>query len=315
LEIALCEDVMQEWIQNIFGNTVNPIAAYIIIFMIIVLAIYILVRIARRLLGGTFVAGGKSRHLRLAIMDATPVDSHRRLVLVRRDDVEHLILIGGPTDVVVEQNIKLSTQTSPRQEPAPISTPNPALMAAPMPAAERIEAPVVAAISQPVAAAPAVRQYAPPPIMPRPIQPVTHAPVRPVATVTPRSEPRSVETRPIEPRPMEPRPIAPNTFSQTPIAQRPADVRPVATPSGSVERDFVPLVPKREPVIAASAAVAANAAATHQEPIKPISLEDSLLVDLSNDIDNATNDVDEISLEDEMEGLLASLDTKNDRIG
>jgi hypothetical protein len=42
-------------------------------------------------------------------MDATAVDSHRRLVLVRRDDVEHLILIGGPTDVVVEQNIRLQT--------------------------------------------------------------------------------------------------------------------------------------------------------------------------------------------------------------
>lgn len=307
---------MQEWIQNIFGNTVNPIAAYIIIFVIIVLAIYILVRIARRLLGGTFVAGGKSRHLRLAIMDATPVDSHRRLVLVRRDDVEHLILIGGPTDVVVEHNIKLSTQTSPRQEPAPMSAPNPAPMAGPMPAAERVEAPVVAATSQPVASPPAVRQYAPPPIMPRPVQPVAPAPVRPVVTMTPRSETRPVETRPIEPRPTEPRPIAPNTFSQSPIAQRPADVRPVAAPSVNIERDFVPLVPKLEPTIAASAIVATNAATTYQEPTKPLSHEDSLLVDLSNDIDNATsNDVDEISLEDEMEGLLASLDTKNDRIG
>jgi hypothetical protein len=35
------------------------------------------------------------------------VDSHRRLVLVRRDDVEHLLLIGGPTDVVVERDIRM----------------------------------------------------------------------------------------------------------------------------------------------------------------------------------------------------------------
>ena len=40
-------------------------------------------------------------------MDAAAVDSQRRLVLVRRDDVEHLILIGGPTDVVVERDIRL----------------------------------------------------------------------------------------------------------------------------------------------------------------------------------------------------------------
>jgi hypothetical protein len=38
-------------------------------------------------------------------MDSATVDTRRRLVLVRRDNVEHLILIGGPSDVVVEQNI------------------------------------------------------------------------------------------------------------------------------------------------------------------------------------------------------------------
>src|SRR5262249_49192395 len=33
------------------------------------------------------------------------IDSRRRLVLIRRDNVEHLLIIGGPSDVVVEQNI------------------------------------------------------------------------------------------------------------------------------------------------------------------------------------------------------------------
>jgi hypothetical protein len=33
------------------------------------------------------------------------VDDRRRLVLIRRGDVEHLLMIGGPTDVVVETNI------------------------------------------------------------------------------------------------------------------------------------------------------------------------------------------------------------------
>jgi hypothetical protein len=49
---------------------------------------------------------GRGRVPRLAIMDAMSVDGRRRLVLVRRDNVEHLILIGGPTDVVVEQAIQ-----------------------------------------------------------------------------------------------------------------------------------------------------------------------------------------------------------------
>jgi flagellar protein FliO/FliZ len=42
---------------------------------------------------------------RLAVIDAASVDGRRRLVLVQRDNVEHLLLIGGPTDVVIEGNI------------------------------------------------------------------------------------------------------------------------------------------------------------------------------------------------------------------
>lgn len=105
---------MQTYIEELVGTTVSPVIAYSAVFLLILVAIYILVRVARALMGGTYVAGGKGRNMRLAVMDATPVDSVRRLVLVRRDDVEHLILIGGPTDVVVEQNIRL---TPSRQEP------------------------------------------------------------------------------------------------------------------------------------------------------------------------------------------------------
>src|SRR3982751_4834567 len=52
-----------------------------------------------------FIKGGKAREPRLMILDAAAVDPKRRLVLIRRDDVEHLIMIGGPTDIVIEQNI------------------------------------------------------------------------------------------------------------------------------------------------------------------------------------------------------------------
>ena len=34
------------------------------------------------------------------------VDQKRKLLLIRRDDVEHLIVIGGPVDMVVETGIK-----------------------------------------------------------------------------------------------------------------------------------------------------------------------------------------------------------------
>jgi flagellar protein FliO/FliZ len=39
------------------------------------------------------------------VVDYASVDGRRRLILVRRDNVEHLLMIGGPSDVVVEPNI------------------------------------------------------------------------------------------------------------------------------------------------------------------------------------------------------------------
>lgn len=48
---------------------------------------------------------GRERAKRLSVIDAAVVDTRRRVVLIRRDNVEHLVLIGGPTDVVIESRI------------------------------------------------------------------------------------------------------------------------------------------------------------------------------------------------------------------
>jgi flagellar protein FliO/FliZ len=63
--------------------------------------------------------GTRNRQPRLAVLDSAIVDARRRLVLIRRDNVEHLILIGGPTDVVVEENI-VRAQSAAAQAPAPV---------------------------------------------------------------------------------------------------------------------------------------------------------------------------------------------------
>ncbi|HRI75985.1 MAG TPA: flagellar biosynthetic protein FliO [Alphaproteobacteria bacterium] len=50
------------------------------------------------------MAAGAKR--RLKVVEFLPLDTRRRLVLVRRDDREHLIVIGGNGgDVVVERDI------------------------------------------------------------------------------------------------------------------------------------------------------------------------------------------------------------------
>lgn len=42
---------------------------------------------------------------RLKVVEVTPVDARRRLVLVRRDDIEHLILLGQAGELVIETGI------------------------------------------------------------------------------------------------------------------------------------------------------------------------------------------------------------------
>src|SRR5262245_18119913 len=60
---------------------------------------------------------------RLAVMEQASVDRSRRLVLIRRDDVEHLIMTGSPVDVVIETGIAATHDAAvvgaDRQEPEP----------------------------------------------------------------------------------------------------------------------------------------------------------------------------------------------------
>lgn len=42
---------------------------------------------------------------RIDIVEQAAIDGKRKLVLVRRDDVEHLVMTGGPIDIVIESGI------------------------------------------------------------------------------------------------------------------------------------------------------------------------------------------------------------------
>lgn len=115
-----------QWLDSIAGAGYAQAIVWTLLALIALVVVLGLVKLVRSFNSGTYVAGGRNRKTRLAVMDATAIDNHRRLVLVRRDDVEHLILIGGPTDVVVEQDIRLHSQPrraltgeQPNDPPAP----------------------------------------------------------------------------------------------------------------------------------------------------------------------------------------------------
>lgn len=96
---------MNSWLAGQIGESAANIITSLIVLIVVIAAIVVTVTILRKLNSGTFVVGGNARTPRLSVRDAAAVDRTRRLVLVRRDNVEHLILIGGPTDVVIETNI------------------------------------------------------------------------------------------------------------------------------------------------------------------------------------------------------------------
>ena len=196
---------------------VRFVVAFVIVLALIGLTFWLIRRFGTARVG---TAAQRGRQPRLAVIDAAPIDGRRRLVLVRRDNVEHLLMIGGPTDVVVEQNIMRAVPVNaPRDVPVPRQS---GAEARPEPV--RVQA-FEEDWPQPE---PAPRPYARP-------EPAVRAP-RPL-------EPRSLEPRPLEPRIAEPRPepriAEPRPFIEPAIrAPLPASIREPAPP---------PIVPAAEP--------------------------------------------------------------------
>lgn len=90
---------------DLFGAEM-PLAVRFFLAFLIVLGLIGVAAWAVRRFGSARIGGAvRGRQPRLAVIDYATVDARRRLILVRRDNIEHLVMIGGPTDVVVEANI------------------------------------------------------------------------------------------------------------------------------------------------------------------------------------------------------------------
>ena len=96
---------MPQWIVTLFGESLAPIVWVVIVAAIVCLLAVVLIILARKAFGRSMATGFKSRVPRLAVMDVARIDEKRRLVLVRRDEVEHLLLIGGQADLLIEPGI------------------------------------------------------------------------------------------------------------------------------------------------------------------------------------------------------------------
>ena len=77
-----------------------------------IVAVAFIVRRTMRGRGLTTLFAAKSPK-RVDIVEQAVVDAKRRLLLIRRDDVEHLVMTGGPT-IVIESGIAAPRTTEPR---------------------------------------------------------------------------------------------------------------------------------------------------------------------------------------------------------
>lgn len=61
--------------------------------------------LARRFGVGGRVAATSGRNRRLGVVEVLPLDGRRKLVLLHRDDREHLVILGQSEETVVETGI------------------------------------------------------------------------------------------------------------------------------------------------------------------------------------------------------------------
>ena len=78
-------------------------------FILALLLVLGLLALAAYLLRRSGLTPKLSRGRRLGLVESLPLGPRHRLMLIRRDEVEHLLLLGPQGDVVVESRISASS--------------------------------------------------------------------------------------------------------------------------------------------------------------------------------------------------------------
>jgi flagellar protein FliO/FliZ len=237
-------------------QAVTFLFAFVAVLALIGVVFWLLRRFAGNRLGTT---ANRGRMPRLAVIDAAAVDGRRRLVLVRRDNVEHLLMIGGPTDIVVESNIVRAMparEQLPHRSPPVPAEPPPRL--APLPEAanwsdnDDAEPPIPAMpplppMPEPPPPRPARPAFAeelrrPPPMASeRRIDPLAGFALEPLSRPEPRPEPlRAEQPLRTEQQRGEP-PLRPEPLRGEPLPQRPEPLPPRAPARAE---PMIPRVPR-----------------------------------------------------------------------
>lgn len=203
-----------------FPTAMKFFLALVIVLLLIGAAAYLVRRFG---VAGLAAGTQRNRQMRLAVVDSAEIDARRKLMIVRRDNVEHLLLIGGPNDVLVEANIMRAAAVGQPLREMPMARSAMAAEPAPLVAHDT---------GWPLAPAAELPTRAEPP-RPEPVARFEHAPrpepVRaepPAPRIEPlRAEPPAPRVEAVPPR-IEPLPRTEPVVRGEPVAPRPEPVRP-----------------------------------------------------------------------------------------
>ena len=109
------------FLTSLFGGSNNSVLTAIFALAVVIIAILLVLWLLKFLFNATGnVARG--RHRRLSVVDSLALDPKRQLLIVRRDNVEHLILVGGANDLLVEADIPVEAAPAaqPSRRPIPV---------------------------------------------------------------------------------------------------------------------------------------------------------------------------------------------------
>lgn len=274
--------------------------AFAIVLILIGTAAYLLRRFGT---GALATTTQRNRQPRLAVVDSAPLDGRRKLVIVRRDNVEHLVMIGGPTDVVVESNIVRAGVQATRETAIRTTSVEPLALPEetnwpPVAAAARVEQPV--ARPEPTRPEPVARpepvMRAESPVLVRPAAvpiPTTHAPAPPAqhAPVPPPPPPGPIMPQAANDAPPAPTAVEVRHAAQPAPPPRPAVVAP-APIGASAERPAAqapvqrPQPERTEPAAAVNAPARTEPTARPPAP-EPAANEEQNLADMANRLEAA----------------------------
>ncbi|HYA79741.1 MAG TPA: hypothetical protein VED87_02265 [Methylocystis sp.] len=225
----------------------SQLLTYAVAGVFILLAILLFIYVARQLFGRRIRAPGpRNRPRRLDIVDAFDLDRERQLIIVRRDNIEHLLLIGGPNDVLVEGSILRGEPMAARTETRELrpSAPTPGWPSAP------------GAVETPPAP--------PPAIAPKP-EPPREAP--PLAARAPSREPPPAVLEMLRRRPAEPARRPEPAHSEPPLPEltppEPVEAAPPPPPA--------PAPPPPPPRVGAPEPPPAARPTVGAPPLRPLS--------------------------------------------